>query len=106
MKNIPCPATRAQDELSPELKTTISRIAVRVPVRATRNNHPAALDLSLDIYECLSFAHDESAATGELMRQAKQYERRRAAALQAWKTRQENELAEVALAPQPRTSIQ
>ena len=106
MGNLPRPVPLAQDELSPQLKTTISRIAVGVPLRAAKNNHPAALDFFLDIYECLSFAHDESAATGELMHQAKQYERRRAVALQAWKTRQENELAEVALAPQPRTAIQ
>ena len=73
MENIPRPAPRAQAELSPELKTTISRIPVGVLVRAAKNNHPAALDFFLDIYECLSFAYDESAATGELMRQAKQY---------------------------------
>lgn len=106
MENIPRPAPRAQYELGPELKITISRIAVGVLVRAAKNNHPAALEFFLDSYEWVSFAHAELAATGELMRQAKQYERRRAAGLQPWKTRKENELAEAAPATQLRTAIQ
>jgi hypothetical protein len=106
MRNLPRHVPLAQDELSPELKTTISRIALGVLVRAATNNNPTALESFLDIFEWVSFAHDELAATGELMRQAKQYERRRATGLQPWKTRQENELAEAALAKQPRTAIQ
>ena len=77
-----------------------------VPVRAATNNNPMALQSFLDIFEWVSLAHDELVTTRELMRQAKQYERRRAAKFQPWKTRQENELAEAALSTQPRTAIQ
>ena len=74
MGNLPRPVPLAQDELSPELKTTISRIAVGVLVRVATTNNPMALESLLDIFEWVSFAHEEPATTGELMRQARQYE--------------------------------